>query len=81
MLTISIRPSPCASWHVCQHGLALFSDLPLERAIRLAREAARDQRQRLRRPVCVDMPGTNKPIVLARYAPIDGRLASHAQVA
>ncbi len=81
MLTISIRPSPCGNWNVCQHGLALFSDLPLEQAIRLAREVAHGQHQQLRRPVCVDLPETNKLPALARYAPVDDSRAAQAQVA
>ncbi len=81
MLTVSIRPSPGIGWNVCQQGQALFSDLPLEQAIRLAREVARDQHHRLRRPICVDMSCTNKLVVSARCAPIDGSHASHAQVA
>lgn len=71
MLTISLKPSACGDWIVCHEGMALFGDLPLEQAIKLARVVASDEHQRVRGPTCVDMPGTQGQIVLARYSQLD----------
>ena len=71
MLTISLKPSASGHWIVCQEGMALFSDLPLGHAIKLAKVLASDEHQRLRGPTCVAMPGTQGQIVLARYTQLD----------
>lgn len=68
MVTISLKQSAAGSWHVCHCQIALFSDLQLGSAIRLAMEMARDEHQRLGHQVCVRMPGPSSTIVLARYA-------------
>ncbi|GAB2545917.1 hypothetical protein [Rhodanobacter koreensis] len=67
MVTISLKPSETGSWKVCRAHIALFSDLQLGAAIKLARELARDEHQRTSRPLCVEMPGPISVIVLARY--------------
>lgn len=66
--TVSLKQLAAGSWHVCRCQIALFSDLQLGSAIRLAMEMARDERQRLRHQVCVKIPGPSSTIVLARYA-------------
>lgn len=81
MLTISVRRSGAGGWSVCRRSAALFSNLTLEQAIRLARVVARDEHQRLHRPICVDMPGNHNPIVLARYAGLDDHRARGELVA
>jgi hypothetical protein len=68
MVTISLKQSAAGGWHVCRCRITLFSDLQLGAAIKLAREMARDEHQRLGRRVCVEMPGPMSAIVLARYA-------------
>lgn len=68
MVIISIRPSATGGWKVCRSHVALFGDLQLGAAIKLARELARDEHQRSSGPVCVEMPGPTSAIVLARYA-------------
>jgi hypothetical protein len=72
MVTISLKQSTAGSWHVCRCQIALFSDLQLGPAIRLAREMARDEHHRLGHQVCVKMPGPSSTIVLASYADGDG---------
>ena len=72
MVTISLNRSAAGSWHVCRSQVALFSDLQLGSAIRLARAVARDEHQRLGHQVCVKMPGLSSMIVLARYVGSDG---------
>jgi hypothetical protein len=72
MVTISLKQSATGRWHVCRCQIALFSDLPLGSAIRLAREMARDEHHRMGHRVCVKMPGPSSTIVLARYAESDG---------
>jgi hypothetical protein len=57
----------------------LFSDLQLGPAIKLAREMARDEHQRLGRRVRVEMPGPLSTIVLARYADEDSESESRVQ--
>ena len=71
MVTISLKQSVAGSWHVCRCQIALFSDLQLGPAIKLAREVARDEHQRLGHQVCVKMPGPSSMIVLARYVGSD----------
>lgn len=66
-MTISLEPSETGSWKVCRTHVALFSDLQLGAAIKLARELARDEHQRSGYRVCVEMPGPASVIVLARY--------------
>jgi uncharacterized membrane protein len=68
MVTISLKQSAAGGWRVCRCQITLFSDLQLGAAIKLAREMARDEHQRLGRRVCVEMPGPMSAIVLARYA-------------
>ena len=72
MVTISLKQSAAGSWHVCRCQIALFGDLQLGSAIKLAREMARDEHQRLGYQVCVKMPGPSSMIVLACYASSDG---------
>ncbi|HWX66466.1 MAG TPA: hypothetical protein VNZ27_08595 [Rhodanobacter sp.] len=74
MVTISLKQSAAGDWQVCRCRITLFSDLQLGPAIKLAREMARDEHQRLRRQVCVEMPGTVSTIVLARYVDDDVRM-------
>jgi hypothetical protein len=68
MVTISLEQSAAGNWRVCRCRITLFSDLQLGAAIKLAREMARDEHQRLGRQVRVEMPGPISTIVLARYA-------------
>ena len=68
MVTISLKESAAGDWRVCRGQITLFSDLQLGAAIKLAREMARDEHQRLGRRVRVEMPGPISTIVLARYA-------------
>lgn len=67
-MIISLKPSETGSWKVCRAHTALFSDLKLGAAIKLARELARDEHLRTNRPLCVEMPGPISVIVLARYS-------------
>ncbi|OOG64437.1 hypothetical protein B0E46_07220 [Rhodanobacter sp. B04] len=71
MLTISLKPSGTGGWKICRCHIALFSDLQLGAAIKLARELARDEYRRAGRSVCVEMPGPTLAIVLARYSGSD----------
>lgn len=68
MVTISLKQSAAGGWRVCRCRITLFSDLQLGAAIKLAREMARDDHQRLGRRVRVEMPGPISTILLARYA-------------
>jgi hypothetical protein len=68
LVIISLKPSFAGGWSVCRSHIALFGDLQLGAAIKLARELARDEHQRSNRSVSVEMPGPTSTIVLARYA-------------
>ncbi|OOG56899.1 hypothetical protein [Rhodanobacter sp. C03] len=68
MVIISIKPSAAGGWKVCRSHVALFGDLQLGAAIKLARELARDEHLRSSESVCVEIPGPTSAIVLARYA-------------
>ena len=68
MVTISLEQSAAGDWRVRRWRITLFSDLQLGAAIKLAREMARDEHQRLRRQVQVEMPGSVSTIELAQYA-------------
>lgn len=81
MVTISLRQSAAGSRHVSRCRIVLSRDLQLGPAIRLAREMARDEHQRLGHRVCVKMPGPGSAIVLARYADDDGSRVAGAMAA
>ena len=76
MVIISVKPSAAGGWKVCRSHIALFGDLQLGAAIKLARELARDEHRRSSGSVCVEMPGPTSAIVLARYVGIDDTLAA-----
>ncbi len=81
MLTISLKRSESCGWNVCRRDTALFSNLTLEQAIRLARVVACDEHLRLRQSIQVDMPGNHHRIVLAHYTRLDGDCAGRALAA
>lgn len=81
MVTISLKQSAAGRWRVCRCQIALFSDLPLGSAIRLAREMARDEHHRMRHQVCVKIPGPSSTIVLAHYADGIGAHVASAKTA
>jgi hypothetical protein len=68
MVTIPLEQSAMGGWRVCRCRITLFSGLQLGAAIKLAREMARDEHQRLGRRVRMEMPGPISTIVLARHA-------------
>lgn len=68
MVTYSLKQSTAGQWNVSRSGSLLFSELRLSAAIKLAREVAREEHQRSGRPVCVEMPGTESTIRLARFS-------------
>jgi hypothetical protein len=78
MVTYSLKQSPEGLWSVSRSGFHLFSDLRLGPAIRLAREVARDEHLRSGRIVCVEMPGPESSIRLAKFSP---PTASHVAAA
>jgi hypothetical protein len=67
MVTILLKPLANGGWSICRHHITLFSDLQLGAAIKLAREMARDEFQRLGREIRVEMPGPISTLVLASY--------------
>lgn len=69
MVIISLKQAPSGSWSVSRAHIKLFSDLPLESAIALAKEMAHDEHARTRRPLRVEMPGPASTLVLATYLP------------
>lgn len=70
MVIISLKVSPAGGWCVCRSCITLFSNMQLGPAITLARELARDEYRRSGRGIRVEMPGSDLPIVLARYAEV-----------
>jgi hypothetical protein len=68
MVTYMLKQSAEGLWNVSRSGVSLFSDLRLGSAIRLAREVARDEHLRSGRIVCVEMPGLESSIRLAKYS-------------
>mgnify|MGYP001544209718 FL=1 len=68
MVIISLKVLPTGGWCVCRSCITLFSNMQLGPAIKLARELARDEYHRSGRAIRVEMPGLDRPIVLARYA-------------
>ena len=70
MLTISLRCSGYG-WSVCRRGAALFSQLPLQQAIELARVVARDEHRWSHQSTRVEMTGTHSHVVLACFAAED----------
>jgi hypothetical protein len=68
MVTYSLEQSAEGHWSVCRAGFSLFNDLRLESAIKLAREVAREEYLSSGRAVCVEMPGPESTIRLAKYS-------------
>lgn len=67
MLVIALKLSSTGRWSVTRSHVALFSDLPLDAAIVLAKEVAYDEHVRTRRATCVEMPGMASTLVVQRY--------------
>lgn len=67
MVIISLKLSASGRWRVARSHVTLFSDLPLEEAIALAKEVAYDEHVRTRRPTRVEMPGPASTLILQRY--------------
>lgn len=80
MVTISLRQAVAGDWCVCRGQITLFSNLQLGAAIKLAREMARDEHERLGHRVRVEMPGPSSAIVLADYAGAGDGSSSDAAV-
>jgi hypothetical protein len=59
---------------VCRRDAALFSQLPLQQAIELARVVARDEYRRSLQSTRVEMAGTYSHVVLACFAAADAGL-------
>ncbi len=77
MVIISLKPSFAGGWSVCHSHIALFGDLQLGAAIKLARELAQLTNINARTDRSVsEMPGPTSAIVLARYAGVDDILAA-----
>ena len=74
MLTISLHCTGYG-WSVCRREATLFSQLPLQQAIELARAVARDEHQRSHQATRVEMAGVNSAVVLARFAAADAEPA------
>lgn len=70
MLTISLK---CRGngWSVCRHDAALFSQLSLSQAIKLARVVAHDEHRRLHQTIRVEMAGMHSHVVLAHFTETD----------
>ena len=68
MVTISLKQAVAGDWCIRRGQITLFSNLQLGAAIKLAREMARDEHERLGRRARVEMPGPSSAIVVAHYA-------------
>ena len=73
MMLVSLDQTAAYRWSIRCSNTVLFRELPLGRAIALAREIARYEHLHSRRDTCVEMPGIGGPIRLASYArqPVD----------
>jgi hypothetical protein len=67
MVVYTVKQSQDGCWSVRRMGSALFSDLQLAAAIRLARTIARDEHHRSSRPVSVEMHDAASVIRLGNY--------------
>ena len=68
MVTYSLKQDLNGDWTICRERAALFRQMRLGPAIKLAREAARDEHLRSGRSTRVEMPGPTSVIRLAQYA-------------
>ena len=66
-VTISLQQSAIGDRRACRCRIALLSDWQLGAAVKLVRGMARDEHQRLGRPVRVEMPGPISTIARARH--------------
>jgi hypothetical protein len=54
-------------WSICRVGVPLFTQMQLRPAIKLAREAARDEHYRNGQPTCVEVRGLGSLMRLAHF--------------
>jgi hypothetical protein len=69
-IVFSLKERHGGQWCICRGSITLFSQLRLGPAIKLAREAARDEHLRTGRTVTVELPGPPSKIVLANYSTV-----------
>jgi hypothetical protein len=69
-VVFSLKECADGQWSVCRGSIALFSQLRLGPAIKLAREVARDEHRRSGCAVTVQLPGPRSAIELASYSRI-----------
>jgi hypothetical protein len=67
-IVYSIREQPAGLWGVCCGDNVLYEAEQIGAAIKLAREAARDEYQRTGQSVTVELPCVLHTISLAHYA-------------
>ncbi|MEP6898704.1 MAG: hypothetical protein ABI870_09250 [Rhodanobacter sp.] len=76
MVLYTIAQTPAGPWSVRRQGLALFNDMQLAAAIRLARTVARDEHVRSHRTVRVEMRDAAHVIPLGNFDQAYGRSAA-----
>lgn len=81
MVIISLKQGRGGQWNVARAHVTLFSDMPLEAAIVLAKEVAHDEHMRSGRSLRVEMPGVASTLVLARYLEASEICGSHTMAA
>ena len=67
MVVYTLKQADDGEWSICRMGSALFTQMQLGPAIKLARKAARDEHCRSGQPTCVEMRGLGSPIKLGYF--------------
>lgn len=67
MILYTLKQADDGQWGICRRGIPLFMQMQLAAAIKLAREAARDEHYRSGQPTCVEMRGLGSLMRLAHY--------------
>ena len=67
MVVYTLKQADDGEWSICRMGSALFTQMQLGLAIKLARQAARDEHRRSGQPTCVEMRGLGSPIRLGYF--------------
>lgn len=68
MVVYTLKQADDGEWSICRMGSALFTQMQLGPAIKLARQAARDERSRCGQPTCVEIRGIGSLIRLGYFA-------------
>ena len=76
IVVYTLKQADDGQWSIYRVGVPLFTQMQLAPAIKLAREAARDEHYRNGQPTCVEMRGLGSLMRLAHFDRAAGTTAA-----